>query len=174
MKMILVGCLFLVSCATLRKAKPVDNQIPLTKENIPQINGEYEIFSRTDTKSSLDQSLLFNEYWWNDRENRHKYTLTLKTIKKKQLQVDVYKSGNLVKSKKIRYKIKNGALLFNRIKFKTYLVITACGAMHTRLRVNTAGELIIDHSHSTMGGFIIIPTAGENIKDEGAVFQKRR
>ncbi|OQP44798.1 hypothetical protein A4H97_10575 [Niastella yeongjuensis] len=174
MKIVLIGCLFLVSCATLRKAKPVDNQVPLTKENITLLNGEYEIFSTTDTKSSLDESLLFNKYWWKDSDNRCSYTLTLKALDKQRLQVGVYKSGDLIKSKKIHYKIRHGALRFNRIMFKSIVIVNVCGAMHTRLRVNTAGELIIDHSHSSMGGFLIIPSAGENIKEEGIVFQKRR
>jgi hypothetical protein len=173
MRIILIAGLFLVSCSTLRKAKPLDNQMPLTKENIPQINGVYEIFSKTPDKECLDMSLLFNKYWWKDHYNKNNYTLSLKAIDKQQLQVGIYKSGDLIKSKNIHYKIKDGGLLIKRKMIKPYVLINAYGTMHTRLRVNTSGELVIDHSHSSIGGFLIIPTAGENVNVEGIVFQKR-
>jgi len=175
MRIILIGSLFLVSCATLRKAQPLENQIPLTEQNVSQINGEYEIFSTDSShKASLDLSLLFKGYWWKDYDNRYDYTLTIKALDKKRLLVDVCKSGDLIRSKKIHYKIKDGAMRFNRIMFRSIVIANGFGIMHTRLRVNTPGELVIDHSRSTMGGFLIIPMAGENIKLEGLVFQKRR
>jgi hypothetical protein len=174
MKIILIVGLFLVSCSTLKQAKPLDNQITLTKENITQLNGEYEIFSGDSGKASLDVSLLFKKYWWGDFDNKRNYKLSLKAVDKQQLQVNVFKSGKLIDSKTIHYKIQDGALLIKRKKIRCWVIINGYGTMHTRLRVITSGELIIDHSNYSVAGFLIIPTAGENVNDEGIVFQKRR
>jgi hypothetical protein len=174
MKIVLIPGLFLVSCSTLKQAKPIDNQMPLTKENITQLNGEYEIFSGDSGKPTLDQSLLFKEYWRKDFTNKRKYTLSLKAIDKQQIQVNIFRSDTLIDSKTLHYKIKDGTLLIKRKKVMSWVVVNGYGTMHTRLRVITSGELIIDHRNYSVGGFLIIPMASAMINDEGVVFKKRR
>lgn len=173
MRIVLMLSLFLVSCAGLKKARPIENQVFLSNENVSQLNGEYEVSSHDIDKASLDLSLLFKKYWYRDPANISNYALSLKAVDKQQLQVSVFRNDTLIDSKNIHYKIKNGALIFKRKKIIPYVALNFFGSMVTRLRLINTGDLNIDHSNYQLATLIIIPIAGDSVDDYGVIFKKK-
>lgn len=173
MKIVLILSLLLASCAALKQAKPIDDQIYLSNENLSQLNGEYEVSSQDPDKASLDLSLLFKKYWYRDPGNISHYKISLKAVDKQQLQVNVFKNDTLIDSKNIHYKIKNGSLIFKRKKIIPYVALNVFGSMATRLRLINTGDLNIDHSNYQVATLIVIPIGGDGVDDYGVVFKKR-
>ncbi|MBL0355911.1 MAG: hypothetical protein IPP72_03060 [Chitinophagaceae bacterium] len=55
--------LALSSCATLKPADKATEITPLTKDNLPILNGSYEILSVDTSTITLDFCLTFNRYY---------------------------------------------------------------------------------------------------------------
>ncbi|MCL5244292.1 hypothetical protein M4I21_00620 [Cellulophaga sp. 20_2_10] len=117
--------LAMCSCATLKKAPEVKNRIELTENNLHLINGTYQNNNKNPANAS--------EFFWGSFFRRkesdaiyHKdskddpiFLITLEAVHKKRINATVTVNDSVLKTIKIRGRIKNGYFEQNR---KMYVI----------------------------------------------------
>lgn len=174
MRGVLILSLFLISCSSLKKASFNQKKIALSLDNIKQLDGEYEIFSNSSSDVTLDLALTFKKYWWGDFDEKEYYKLFIEILDNKQLRTTVYKDGELIASKTLKFKIVDGDLLIKKNKISPfYLILNIWGSMTTRLTLLENGNFMVDHDNSQVATFFIIPVGGNNTNCYRLEFKKR-
>ncbi|MEP0211596.1 MAG: hypothetical protein ABJD66_00155 [Cellulophaga sp.] len=126
-KTITYFCFFLVmcSCATLKNTPTAANRVELTADNLHLINSTYQ--------NNIKNTTYASEFFWgsffskkesdavfgNESKEKPPFFITLKAVNKKRINATVTVNDSVLKTIKIRGRIKNGYFEQNR---KMYII----------------------------------------------------
>lgn len=175
--LILSGSIFLVSCGL---SKPL--KLDPTKDHHPGIdrlallNGDYRILSVDSNLVRLDYALTYKElYKYNQFPDTSDF-VRLMIVDDQQINVQVFKKGNLVKTKTIKGVFQNGYFQFHsehvawRAVFWVHLMQT------NRLTLTSSKDLLLDNYYGGIGFFLILPVplSGSSSDNYNLIYKRIR
>lgn len=147
------------SCATLKSDKLVGGQIPLTKDNLVLINGDF-------SRASINQPNKHNgDLFWNFNNKGYNVGpdslcfVRIKVVNEKRLDVTLLNDDGVIKSKILKGRLKNGYFEMNRRSFIVPgIFLNVCRTTKFRIGLLNNKNLTTDYKEIAWGtGFVIIP-----------------
>ena len=174
--------IFLSSCACLKK-EVNENRIPLAESNLTLLDGKYERKSLPRSTDSLFidlYSTLYADLYshhlgnkiWIQLKNDTSF-LELKVINKNRIRVSYMNESDIIDSKIMKGKIKNGYFEFRRRYFIVPIVIlNLFRNSKTRIGLLNDNNLIVDGRNIAFGTIMVLFPFFHNDYEQDIIFQR--
>ncbi|WP_148267929.1 hypothetical protein [Flavobacterium branchiophilum] len=156
----LIYCCINFSCVSLKKLEQNDKQVTLTKSNLNLLNGtyqnnnenydiEYEYFWGSFLRSSE-----FKKAYLLANKGKRNYIVSINVISEKKINIEISINGEVIKSKIIKGKIKNGYFEQNRKLFTIpALLVNVFHNSKLRIGLLNNGNIITDKKSIEFGTY---------------------
>ncbi|CAM3768765.1 Lipoprotein [Flavobacterium branchiophilum] len=158
--LLLIYCCINFSCVSLKKLEQNDKQVTLTKSNLNLLNGtyqnnnenydiEYEYFWGSFLRSSE-----FKKAYLLANKGKRNYIVSINVISEKKINIEISINGEVIKSKIIKGKIKNGYFEQNRKLFTIpALLVNVFHNSKLRIGLLNNGNIITDKKSIEFGTY---------------------
>lgn len=167
------------SCVMLKPLplKPVDNKQPIQimeQNNLRQFNGVYELHS-IDSNTTLEYTFTYKSLFNRQQLPGFNDYMQLSAIDEKHMSATLYVNNKIVKSKKIKGKIRNNYFEFHSSCFSLKYVFFLYRQQTNRLALSKDGNLLLDTNKGGIGFFLIlpIPFSGSSMDEYNLQFRQK-
>lgn len=177
---LIVVCLF--SCNSLKPVTQHTLLQPLNSENIAKLDGDYEVLSSDTSYPTLARALTFTDKkslidFTNDNLDYRDVRLNIQSLDDRHLKITVYRSEEVVKTKRIKGTFSDNYFHFKLTKISSvspfYLLLNLYKKQINRIGLTENGDLLLDSYEGGALLLIVIPAFGGDTDSYNLIFKRK-
>lgn len=150
------------SCAIFKPLplKPVDNTQPIQiigQNSLRQFNGVYELRSADSNSNTLEYTFTYKSLYNLQQLPGYNDYIQLSSIDERHISATLFVNDKIVKSKKIKGKVKNNYFEFHSNCFSLKYIFFLYRKQTNRLAISKEGDLFLDTNKGGVGFLLIVP-----------------
>ncbi len=166
--------LTLMSCVTLQQSTLKKQKVELTKSDLNQLNGDYELLPTDNSTYRLPLVLVYNKCCGYDTVSDEKDRVSLQVLTNNRIRVMIISDNKIVKKKILRGKMKDGYFECNSSYLSPFwVVVNAYTRQKIRIGLLADGSLVVDAARETWGFLVFMPFTGHRDKVNNLEFPRK-
>ncbi|NOS92107.1 MAG: hypothetical protein HOP30_09310 [Cyclobacteriaceae bacterium] len=164
----------MVSCVTLQRPNLGKQKIELTKNNLDQLNGDYDLKSKDNSNYRLPFVLIYYHCCGYDTIIDQGDRVSLQVLTNNRIRITIVDDNEIVRTKILKGEIKDGYFEYNSIHLSSFWVLlNAYTRKKMRIGLLPDGSLVVDVARVSWGLLVLMPITGYSEKASDIEFSKK-
>ena len=166
--------LTLTSCVTLQQSTLGKQKVELTKSDLSQLNGDYELLPKDHSTHRLPFVLIYDKCCGYDTIRDVKDRVSLQVLANNRIRVIIVNDNKIVKKRILSGRIKDGYFECNSSYLSPFWVLVN-GYNRQKIRIGLLpdGSLVVDVARETWGFLVFMPFTGYRDKANSLEFPRK-